>query len=328
MKRNRLIAMALALAMMLSLAACATTPSDTETTSAPAGTSTPSEPISTTQQTEPQSTLPEGLNKDIYTDEDWEILTAKHEKPVNITMWIPNSETSSMGVGIQTLADAFNAEQEQKYPGKNITVTVEYQGKSSTLNEKLQAAILAGNNPVISAVGVSSVPLYEARALDLRTVFTYEELQAQNQGMLQYSLYNGKFMLNPYFPSASNIIIYNKTLMESKGVTLPDAEDILADPENATWTWDAFKTAAQAVTDEANGVYGFASNSVDPAGMMFQQGGRLYNDSVTELEFVGDERFVWNSGVRWSQMAVCSIPIPGPIMVPSLFLSSMSRRWE
>ena len=291
MKRNRLIAMVLALAMMLALAACATTPSDTETTSAPAGTSTPSEPISTTQQTEPQSTLPEGLNKDIYTDEDWEILTAKHEKPVNITMWIPNSETSSMGVGIQTLADAFNAEQEQKYPGKNITVTVEYQGKSSTLNEKLQAAILAGNNPVISAVGVSSVPLYEARALDLRTVFTYEELQAQNQGMLQYSLYNGKFMLNPYFPSASNIIIYNKTLMESKGVTLPDAEDILADPENATWTWDAFKTAAQAVTDEANGVYGFASNSVDPAGMMFQQGGRLYNDSVTELEFVGDERF-------------------------------------
>ena len=114
MKRNRLIAMVLALAMMLSLAACATTPSDTETTSAPAGTSTPSEPISTTQQTEPQSTLPEGLNKDIYTDEDWEILTAKHEKPVNITMWIPNSETSSMGVGIQTLADAFNAEQEQK----------------------------------------------------------------------------------------------------------------------------------------------------------------------------------------------------------------------
>ena len=77
--------MVLALAMMLSLAACATTPSDTETTSAPAGTSTPSEPISTTQQTEPQSTLPEGLNKDIYTDEDWEILTAKHEKPVNIT---------------------------------------------------------------------------------------------------------------------------------------------------------------------------------------------------------------------------------------------------
>lgn len=307
MKRNRLIAMILALAMMLSLAACATSPSGMESTSTPSGTSIPSDPTDTTQQTEPQSTLPEGLNKDIYTDEDWTILTAKHEKPVNITMWVPNSETSSMGVGIQTLADAFNAEQEQKYPGKNITVTVEYQGKSSTLNEKLQAAILAGNNPVISAVGVSSVPLYETRALDLRTVFIYDELQTQNQGMLQYSLYNGKFMLNPYFPSASNIIIYNKTLMESKGVTLPNAEDILADPENDTWTWDTFKAAAQAVTDEANGVYGFASNSVDPAGMMFQQGGRLYNDSVTELEFVGDERFAkglefWRSLVTDSCM--------------------------
>ena len=65
---------------------------------------------------------------------------------------------------------------------KIITVTVEYQDKSSTLNEKLQAAILSGNNPVISAVGVSSVPLYASKAVDLRTVFTYEALKAQNQG--------------------------------------------------------------------------------------------------------------------------------------------------
>lgn len=282
MKRNRLIALVLALVMLLSFAACASAEPD------------PTDPPGTSGKDSTEDTLPplpEGLNKDIYVDKDWSILTAKHDKPVNITMWIPNSETSSMGVGIQALADAFNAEQAQKYPGKNITVTVEYQGKSSTLNEKLQAAILAGNNPVISAVGVSSVPLYEAKAIDLRTVFSYDELQAQNQGMLQYSLYNGKFMLNPYFPSASNILVYNKTLMDSKNVQMPDAAEILNDPDGSTWTWDAFKAAAKAVTDEANGIYGFASNSVDPIGMMFQQGGYLYNSTVTELKFVGDERF-------------------------------------
>lgn len=197
-------------------------------------------------------------------DANWEILTAKHEGVVEITMWIPNSATSTMGTGIQALADAFNAEQAQKYPGKNIVVTVEYQGKSGTLNEKLQAAIISGNNPVISAVGVSSVPLYQAKALDLRNVFTYDELQAQNQGLLQYSLYNGKFMLNPFFPSASNIIIANKSLFDAKGITLPTAQSIIDDPEGSNWTWEEFKRITSALTDEANGVYGFATSSLDP----------------------------------------------------------------
>ena len=236
---KKLIALLLAVVMILSMVACN-----------PDTPSTPTEPSDTTPSTPDNPNDPyAGLNKEIYVDKDWNILQAKHDKEVTITMWIPNSATSTMGVAIQALADKFNAEQKVKYPGKNITVVIEFQNKSGTLNEKLQAAILAGNNPVISAVGVSSVPLYEARALDLRNVFTYDELTQQSQGMMQYSLYNGKYMLNPYFPSASNIIIYNKTLMESKGVTMPDVNALLADPENSNWTWDAFKAAAKAVTD-------------------------------------------------------------------------------
>ena len=74
-------------------------------------------------------------------------------------------------------------------------------------------------------------------------------------------------------------------------MSMPDAEALLADPDASGWTWDAFKAAAKAVTDEASGIYGFATNSLDPVGMMLQQGGALYNSSVTELKFVGDERF-------------------------------------
>lgn len=280
---KKLIALFLILALALSMAACGTTKQNS--------TETPSDSTAG-RETEPdKKPLPEGLNKDIYTDENWDILQAAHDAPVSITMWIPNTATSTMGVGIQALADKFNAEQAEKYPGKNITVTVEYQNKSGALNQKLQAAILSGNNPVISAVGVSSVPLYQARALDLRKVFTYDDLQKQSQGMLQYSLFNGKFMLNPYFPSASNIIVYNKTLMDSKGVEMPDVNALLSDPDKSDWTWDTFKAAAKAVTDTDSGIYGFASNSLDPVGMMFQQGGALYNSSVTELKFVDDARF-------------------------------------
>ena len=255
-----------------------------------------------------------GTDKDIITDtelypeREWTMLEANHSEPVEITMWIPNSSTSSMGTAIGELATLFNQYQAVTYPGKNITVTVEYQGTSGALNTKLQAAILAGNNPVISAVGVSSVPLYESKAVDLRTVFTYDEIRGLNQGLLQYSLYNGKFMLNPYFPSASNIIVANKTLIESKGGVLPTSASILDNPSESNWTWDAFKEVAKKVTkvdtnDDANSVYGFASNSVDPIGMMFQQGGKLYNDTITDIEFDKDDKI--NKGLEfWRSLVV------------------------
>lgn len=162
--------------------------------SAPASGPEPS-PSASGSTSESQATSEVEGEKDengMYPDQAWEQLTAQYEAPVAITLWVPNSATSTMGAGIQMLADEFNAQQEKEHPGKNITVTVEYQDKSSTLNEKLQAAILSGNNPVISAVGVSSVPLYASKAVDLRTVFTYEALKAQNQGMLQYSMIWGQ----------------------------------------------------------------------------------------------------------------------------------------
>ena len=137
---KKLLALALSVMLLLSVAVCAQA---METTGAAA----PS----------PAQAPREGLNKDIYVDREWSILNAKHDREVTITMWIPNSATSTMGTAIQALADRFNAEQLEKYPGKNITVVVEFQNKSGTLNEKLQAAILAGNNPVISAIGVSAL---------------------------------------------------------------------------------------------------------------------------------------------------------------------------
>lgn len=235
------------------------------------------------------------VDNDLYPEKEWTMLSAAHENPVSITMWIPNSATSSMGMAISELASLYNQEQALTYPGKNINVTVEFQGTSGALNTKLQAAILANNNPVISAVGVSSVPLYQERAIDLRSVFTYDEIKGLNQGLLQYSLYNGKFMFNPYFPSASNIIVANKTLIESKGFTLPSSESIIASPDESTWTWDEFKRIATGVTslnssDDAESIYGFASGSVDPIGMMFQQGGKLYNDDITDIEFDKDDK--------------------------------------
>lgn len=114
---KKLIALLLAVVMILSMVACN-----------PDTPSTPTEPSDTTPSTPDNPNDPyAGLNKEIYVDKDWNILQAKHDKEVTITMWIPNSATSTMGVAIQALADKFNAEQKVKYPGKNITVVIEFQ---------------------------------------------------------------------------------------------------------------------------------------------------------------------------------------------------------
>ena len=139
---KKLLTLVMAVMMILSLAACTknpeppstSTPSEESTAPTSEPTSEPaSEPASepSTVEKDPY----EGLNKDIYVDQEWTILNAKHDKEVTITMWIPNSATSTMGTAIQALADKFNAEQKEKYPGKNISVVIEFQDKSSTLNE-------------------------------------------------------------------------------------------------------------------------------------------------------------------------------------------------
>ena len=237
----------------------------------------------------------EEVDNVLYPEKEWSMIDSTNTTAVEIKIWIPNSATSSMGEAITNLVNLYNQEQALTYPGKNITVVPEFQGTSGALNTKLQAAILANNNPVLSAIGVSSVPLYQERSIDLRTVLTYDEIKGLNQGLLQYSLYNGKFVLKNYFPSESNIIVENKTLIESKGFTLPTPDSIISNPEESTWTWNEFLNIAKGVTtidteNDAESVYGFATGSVDPIGMMFQQGGKLYNDNITDIEFDKDDK--------------------------------------
>ena len=80
---KKLLALALSVMLLLSVAVCA---QGMETTGAAA----PS----------PAQAPREGLNKDIYVDREWSILNAKHDREVTITMWIPNSATSTMGTAI------------------------------------------------------------------------------------------------------------------------------------------------------------------------------------------------------------------------------------
>ena len=77
--------------------------------SAPASGPEPS-PSASGSTSESQATSEVEGEKDengMYPDQAWEQLTAQYEAPVAITLWVPNSATSTMGAGIQMLADEF-----------------------------------------------------------------------------------------------------------------------------------------------------------------------------------------------------------------------------
>lgn len=88
--------------------------------SAPASGPEPS-PSASGSTSESQATSEVEGKKDengMYPDQAWEQLTAQYEAPVAITLWVPNSATSTMGAGIQMLADEFNAQQEKSTRAK------------------------------------------------------------------------------------------------------------------------------------------------------------------------------------------------------------------
>ena len=96
---KKLLALVMAVMMLLLLAACTKNP-ETPSTSAPSEESTAPTSESASEPTVEEDPYA-GLNKDIYVDKEWTILNAKHEKEVTITMWIPNSATSTMGTAFR-----------------------------------------------------------------------------------------------------------------------------------------------------------------------------------------------------------------------------------
>ncbi len=227
----------------------------------------------------------EGLDdNNIYVNKDWSIYqNSDVTEDVKITFSTLHAATAKQGIAVKSLVDKFNEAQQAKTSGGKITVEVEY-GDGNTVNQntKLWAAYPARSNPEVAYVGVSSVAMYEEMAVDLRNVFTYDQIRDFDEGLLQYSLYKGKLVSVPFAPS-SNVLVVNKTLWESKGATLPTVESIVNDPDSSTWNWENFKANCLALKDDDH--YGFGTNAMDEYGMMVQQGGSLYNLDMTEATF-------------------------------------------
>ncbi|MGB7530160.1 MAG: extracellular solute-binding protein [Bacilli bacterium] len=227
-------------------------------------------------------------NGEIFVDKEWEIYPREHllTKPVEIEFWSANSAVDLHGVVQADLVDRFNAYQKETYPDSYIKVNISFQGGYITQNTKLQAALIGKTNPEIAMVGVSSLALYLDNTVDMREIFTYDEIRDFYEGFLQFAMYRHKFIGYPFYAS-TNIFMVNRTLAESTGMHVPTVDEIIADPENSIWTWDYMKELTKKISEQAEDedVYGLAANGPALYESFYTQGLPIYNETATEVLF-------------------------------------------
>lgn len=171
--------------------------------------------------------------------------TVDPEADVTLTWWTGQTREA------HTLLQGLAAEFTQLHP--NVTITAE-PGASETaeLLQKLSAGFAGGTYPDISYAFGSWASQLEAsgRTLDFSEqvadpAVKWDELPEAARLTAQPT---GEKVIA--FPAlVDNIsLIYNKTVFDSAGVDYP-TED---------WTWDDFREAAKALTDESTQTYGYA----------------------------------------------------------------------
>ena len=190
----------------------------------------------------------ESENGEIYIDKEWNMYETGHtvDKPVTIDFWSANSLNDIQGQAMANLVEEFNEMQQEKYPDSAITVMPSFNGGYIVQNTKLQSAIPANTNPEIAMVGVSSFSLYHQNVIDMREVFTYDEIRDIFPGFLQFAMYKHVFVAYPYF-AASNILAVNRTLLAQTGMHIPTVDEIVNDPENSIWTWEYLEEILRAL---------------------------------------------------------------------------------
>lgn len=194
-------------------------------------------------------------------------------KKVSIEFWY--SQQTAIGDQLQKLIDSFNG----SHP--NIEIKGVNQADGAALSTKLQAALVAGNQPALAMLATAQTGEYAlAGALeDLNSYFSKDELNRIHEPLFGNALINGRLAGIPYNRSTM-VMYYNKTMLRNAGLNE-------AGPKN----WEELRQFASALTDKNSGSYGFAM----PMDVIFfeismlQQGGKMFTDDNKKVAFDGAE---------------------------------------
>ncbi len=170
-----------------------------------------------------------------------------------LTFWFANSDT--VETYIKEATDRFNSTVGAE---KGIHVTAEYQGDYAELNQKLQAAYIAGNAPELAVLEIASVGMFAEggmiQSLDEKIAADSVDMSDFHEGLLYNCRIQDSIYALPFLRSTS-LMYLNKTLLEEAGV---NGDEIT--------TWEDVTAACEAV-HEKTGKYGLSM----PVNYWFQE---------------------------------------------------------
>lgn len=214
---------------------------------------------------------------------------AEEDKEITVwfSTWITNKEktTAQENWSIMKIARQFEAEN----PG--VKVNMEYQADQQVAQNKLRAAVLAGEAPDIANVyGFFFVTSMSDIFMDITDMIPAEDLE-QISGWATAEV-DGRYMGYPVNVNEACNILYNKEIVAAAGVDL-EGEDA---PKNAEELW----TAMQKIKDSGKEVFISADAGYNPlyvfgfSAWWSQMSGvsRITSDSLAQTKFSEDEGFL------------------------------------
>ena len=258
-KWNKLLALGMAFSMTLVLTACSGQSADTSGETA----------------AQPQSAAPSTAASD--SADASEAGEEKTYEPTTLTFW--NGFTSTDGEVLQQIVDDFNASNEW-----NITIEMDVM-PWATFNEKLPAAIAAGNAPdfVLCSSGYYA-PYVEAGSFqDVSDFYELPEVNADDfDKNVVDLLYYDDLCVGVPMQLVSHYFYWDKDLYEAAGL----------DPESPPETFEELVENAKLLTDKSKNQYGFCvpvNNNVTAQYTMYAYGGGYVNEDETEAVFNSEE---------------------------------------
>ena len=214
---------------------------------------------------------------------------AEEDKEITVwfSVWVTNNEkkTAQENWTIMKIARQFEAEN----PG--VKVNMEFQADQQVAQNKLRAAVLAGEAPDIANVyGFFFVTSMSDIFMDITDMMPAEDLE-QISGWATAEV-DGRYMGYPVNVNEACNILYNKEIVAAAGVDL-EGEGA---PKNAEELW----TAMQKIKDSGKEVFISADAGYNPlyvfgfSAWWSQMSGvsRITSDSLAQTKFSEDEGFL------------------------------------
>lgn len=220
---------------------------------------------------------------------------AGNGEKVNIEFW--HCMGSSNGELIQEIVDSFNASQDK------VFVKAVHQGSYTDAGTKMQAALAAGEAPVLAQMEIGMLGIFADadQLVDLQKFVDAESYDIGDfmPGLLDASYYDEALVALPHSRSVP-VLYYNKDRFKAAGL----------DENKPPVTWDDLKADSKKLTVDTTYGYSCPLDQWYYMSLVMNAGGTIFNEEANGIGFDGE------SGIKplklWKEMIA-----DGTMHVPS-----------